>query len=53
MLVGAPPSHLVTGLALAGWSFVFLGPRLEAEPGFQELVVQLSPGWQSSETTYS
>lgn len=26
--------HLVTELALAEWWFVFLGPQLEAEPGF-------------------
>lgn len=32
---------LVIGLALVGWWFVFLGPQLEAEPGFQRLEKQL------------
>lgn len=35
------PSHLVTGLALAGWSFVLLRPRLEAELDFRSLQCSL------------
>lgn len=33
--------HLFTWLVLAGWWFMFLGPQLEAEPGFQRLEKQL------------
>lgn len=35
--LGPRPGHLVPGLTLAGWPFVFLGYQLGAETGFQRL----------------
>lgn len=37
---GSLLGQLVTGLALAGWWFLFLGRQLEAEPRFQRFEKQ-------------